>query len=368
MASFRWDTYFATGIAEVDKQHFYLVALINKFARLLTENELHFDDIEPVFQELTEYTVYHFQEEEKIMADAHIDARSYTQHIIAHTDFLSKVTEMHAGISAENITAAKHLLDFLTHWLVYHILGMDQNMAKQIEAIKKGSTAEQAYLSEHKEVDSATEALLTALNGLLCQVSERNKELQQLNQTLELKVQERTQALQEANLHLHQLAITDTLTNIPNRRFAMAHLSLLWEKAQQKNVPLSCLMIDIDYFKTVNDHYGHDAGDKVLIEISQKLQQTLRTDDIVCRLGGDEFLVICENTEFSGAMHIAQLLCDAVAQLKVKVGEDTWLGSVSIGVASRQNKMEHLDQLIKIADRGVYLAKHAGKGCVKSAL
>jgi len=368
MASFRWDTYFATGIAEVDKQHFYLVGLINKFARLLTENELHFDDIERVFQELTEYTVYHFQAEEKMMEDAHIDSRAYAGHIKAHTDFLSKVTEMHAGISAENITAAKHLLDFLTHWLVYHILGMDQNMAKQLDSIKKGSTAEQAYLSEHREVDSATEALLSALNGLLSQVSERNKELQQLNQSLELKVRERTQALQDANLHLHQLAITDTLTNIPNRRFAMAHLSLLWEKVQRKNTPLSCLMIDIDYFKAVNDNYGHDAGDKVLLEISQKLQQTLRTDDIVCRLGGDEFLVICENTEFLGAMHIAQLLCSGIAELKMEFGRAIWLGSVSIGVASKNPEMTGIEQLIKMADQGVYLAKHAGKGCVRSAL
>lgn len=368
MASFRWDTYFATGIVEVDEQHFYLVELINKFAQLFSENELQFDDIERVFLDLKEYTVVHFQTEEKLMENAGIDAHFYSQHITAHLDFLFKVTEMHDEISAENITVARQLLAFLMHWLVYHLLGMDQNMARQLEAINKGCTPEQAYQAARIDVDSATEALLVALNGLFSQVSDRNKELLELNKSLELKVQERTQALQQANLRLEQLAITDTLTKIPNRRFVMTHFSLLWKEAQQQNEPLSCLMVDVDYFKDVNDNYGHDAGDNVLIELSKQLQQTLRSDDIICRLGGDEFLVICEKTDFAGAMHIAQLLCDAVGQFKVKVGQYTWLGSVSIGVASKQDNMENVEQLIKMADQGVYLAKQAGKNCVKSIL
>ncbi|WP_415226918.1 GGDEF domain-containing protein [Psychromonas sp.] len=366
MSSFRWDTYFVTGIENVDKQHFYLVGLINKFADLLAQNELQFDDIESVFQELKEYTVYHFRAEEKMMEDVGIDPRFYNQHITAHLDFLFEVTYMHDQMSAKNITLARQLLDFLIHWLVYHILGMDQNMARQVEAIKKGCTADQAYQAERTEIDSATEALLSALSGLFSQVSERNKELLELNQTLELKVQQRTQALLEANQELEQLAITDVLTLLPNRRYGMDHLSALWEKSEQENTALSCLMIDIDHFKAVNDTYGHDAGDKVLFELSQQLQQTLRTDDIVCRLGGDEFLVICEKTDFAGAMHLARLLCDALAQLKVDLGQSTWLGSVSIGVATKQNNMEYIKQLIKMADQGVYLAKQAGKGCVKS--
>ncbi len=368
MESFRWDTYFVTGLAEVDQQHFHLVGLINKFGNLLAQNELSLKDIETVFQELQEYTIYHFQEEETLMEKAGIDARFYSQHIKAHLDFLLKITVMHDEISVENLTASRDLLNFLTHWLVYHILGMDQNMARQLAAIKKGSTAEQAFQAESTEVDSATEALLSALSSLFKQVSERNKELHQLNQTLEMKVAKRTQALQEANQHLKQLAVTDALTNLPNRRYAMSHLTALWKKAQQKNKPLSCLVIDADHFKVVNDTYGHDAGDKVLIELSQQLQQTLRNDDIVCRLGGDEFLVICENTDFAGAKHIAQLLCDAVAELKVQIGEGTWCGSVSIGVASKQDNMQQVEKLIKMADQGVYLAKKAGKNCVKSMI
>lgn len=261
--------------------------------------------------------------------------------------------------------ALTRLLDFLIHWLAYHILGMDQNTARQLEVIKTGASAEHALKTANLEIANATDALLSALSHLYQQVSERNNELYLLNKTLEMKVAQRTKELLDANEHLKELTVTDVLTNIPNRRYAMAHLSILWEKAQQKNTPLSCLMIDADHFKEVNDKYGHAAGDKVLVELSQQLQQALRNDDIVCRLGGDEFLVICENTDCSGATHIAQLLCDKVLKLKVNLVEGTWFGSVSIGVASKKEDMLEMEDLIKMADRGVYLAKEAGKGCVK---
>lgn len=366
MESFCWDTYFETGFAKVDQQHRHLVGLINEFGKLLAQNELRREDISHVFQELQEYSIYHFNEEETLMAKARIDARFLSEHIKVHQDFLLTVTEMHDQLAVGNSSTAKRLLNFLNNWLVNHILSMDQNMARQLTAIKNGSSAAQAFEAERTEIDGATKALLAALNNLFQQVSESNKELQLLNQTLEIKVAQRTQALQKANKDLEQLAVTDVLTNLPNRRYAMLHLSALWEKAQQQNTPLSCLMIDADHFKRVNDNYGHDAGDRVLIALTKKLQETLRNDDIVCRLGGDEFLVICENTDFAGAKYAAQLLCDAVAEMQVEIGKGTWFGSISIGVASKEDNIRDIDELIKIADQGIYLAKAAGKNCIRS--
>ncbi|MCW8994427.1 MAG: bacteriohemerythrin [Psychromonas sp.] len=368
MEAFTWDKSFVTGLDGVDQQHFYLVGLINQFGKLLAQNELSEKELESIFQELHDYTFYHFQHEEKLMKRAGIDFQFFSLHSDAHQNFLLEITVMQAEISVDNNASLRDFFDFLTHWLAYHILGMDQNMARQIAAIENGCSPEQAYQATSIEVDDATEALLRALNYMFKQVSERNKELHQLNKTLEMQVAQRTQALLEANQHLQRIAVTDVLTELPNRRYAMSHLSLLWGKAEQQNNPLSCLMIDVDYFKEVNDKYGHCAGDQVLIELSQRLQQTLRTDDIICRLGGDEFLVICENTDFAGARYIAQLLCSSVAELKVNVGKGgTWFGSVSIGVATKQDKMLEMDELIKMADQGVYQAKKAGKSCVKSS-
>lgn len=366
MESFCWDTYFETGFADVDQQHQHLVGLINEFGKLLAKNELRTEDITDVFQALQAYSIYHFNEEEALMEKAGIDACFLSLHIKVHRDFLLTVTEMYDLLTLGNASTSKRLLNFLNNWLVNHILGMDQNMARQLTAIKNGSTAAQALEAERIEIDGATKALLAALNNLFQQVSESNKELQLLNQTLEMKVAQRTQALQKANKDLEHLALTDVLTNLPNRRYAMLHFSALWEKAQQQNTPLSCLIIDADHFKQVNDNYGHDAGDRVLIALTKKIQETLRNDDIVCRLGGDEFLVICENTDFAGAKYTAQFLCDAVAKMQVEIGKGTWFGSISIGVASKEDYMRDIDQLIKVADQGIYLAKAAGKNCIRS--
>jgi hemerythrin len=124
-------------------------------------------------------------------------------------------------------------------------------------------------------------------------------------------------------------------------------------------------MIDADHFKEVNDTYGHDAGDSVLIKLAKTLQHSLRNDDIVCRLGGDEFFVICPNTDREGGMYIAELTRKVVSELRVHTGGEPWHGSVSIGVASRSPDMESCDELIKAADKCLYAAKEAGKNCVR---
>jgi diguanylate cyclase (GGDEF)-like protein len=197
-------------------------------------------------------------------------------------------------------------------------------------------------------------------------VSARNKELIKLNNSLEEKVALRTRELSEANLHLEELSLTDVLTALPNRRHAMRSLASLWHESVQDDLPLACVMIDADHFKDVNDSYGHDAGDVVLIELAKTLQDAFRTDDIVCRLGGDEFFVICPYTDKAGGLHIAELARKAVSELRVPTGGEPWHGSISVGVASRAPEITSYEALIKAADKGVYAAKQAGKNCVRS--
>lgn len=201
---------------------------------------------------------------------------------------------------------------------------------------------------------------------VLNQVSSRNKDLLKLNQTLEARVEERTKALSDANLHLEELALTDTLTNLPNRRHALRLLDALWKESIQFNRPLSCMMIDADHFKDVNDIHGHDAGDVVLTELAKALQHSFRTDDIVCRLGGDEFLILCPDTDHDGGMYIADVVLKTVSELKVQTGGSFWNSSISVGVATRAEAMNNYEDLIKLADRGVYAAKQDGKNCVRS--
>lgn len=363
MESFRWNQCFVTGLIEVDEQHYHLVEVINKFGELLVRAEgVSSDDIDLVFHELTDYTQYHFSEEESLMTRLGVDLRHVDKHCQDHARFLQEVILMHAGISTQNPDAALSLLKFLTHWLAYHILGTDQSLAKQIKSIKMGETAADAYFFDEKK--DSTEPLLDALNGLFQQVSERNRELYQLNQTLETKVAERTAALLEANRRLEEMAMTDALTGLRNRRSALSLLSEEWTQSGKDGFPLACIMIDADNFKQINDTYGHDAGDVVLQQLSRQLKNSVRTDDIVCRLGGDEFLAICPRTPLEGAMRVAEKIRAEVETLRISAGNGLWYGSISVGVAVRKEEMSTLEDLLKEADEGVYVAKRNGRNNV----
>jgi hemerythrin len=364
---FVWEKSFETGLTEVDKQHRYLVELSNRFGKQLSEGEVSQAEMEQLFRELADYTQYHFDEEEKHMAHFKVDPRHVKYHEDIHNGFLADVMQMYEETTLAHRDSARHLFDFLLNWLVYHILGCDMQMARQIEAIKGGVTAEQAYADSLHYADRSTELLLNSLNNLFRQVSLRSQELKELNADLETQVAQRTRELLKANETLTYLASTDVLTGISNRRHAMQVLQELWCESNQKETPLAVLMLDADGFKEINDQYGHDAGDKVLRELAKNLKDRVRTDDIVCRLGGDEFLVICPKTDLDGALHLAHNIHAQIAELKIRAGEGIWRGSVSIGVASNGPAIRGIDDLMKLADAGLYTAKWAGKNCVRVA-
>lgn len=367
MEAFQWNSNFLTGLTEVDEQHFRLVDLINRFGTLVMRQEgALLDELEQVFAELADYARYHFSEEESLMVSGHVDPRHVAQHKHAHQSFLDEVALLHKGLMPGNPDAARSLLQFLTHWLAYHILGADQFMARQMASIKSGRSSDEAYLAESPSNDAATDTLLAALNGLFHQVSERNRELVELNRTLEARVAERTQALREANQLLEDLANTDPLTRLPNRRYAMHNFAREWAASVCDGTALACMMIDADGFKQINDTHGHDAGDIVLRALAASLLHAVRTDDIVCRLGGDEFLIICPATPLAGAMRLAEAIRREVAALRVRAGGGEWQGSISVGVATRTAVMTGVDELMKAADQGVYLAKRNGRNCVAS--
>jgi len=367
MEAFRWTPCFVTGLTDVDVQHRGLVDLINHFGALITREEgAKAADVAEVLDRLTRYAHHHFIEEEKMMEAAHLDARYRDDHRGKHVNFLEEIGHLRAAVQANNEGAPRYLLDFLTHWLTYHILGSDQFMARQIAMINAGASPQDAYAAQATPADPVTETLLTALSGLFQQVSERNQALVQLNRTLEARVAERTQALTEANQRLEDLANTDPLTSLPNRRHAMRSLAAAWDAAVREQKELTCMMVDADGFKAINDAHGHDAGDAVLRALATRLRHAVRTDDLVCRLGGDEFLIICAATGLEGGLILGEKIRSEVASLRVPVGAGHWAGSVSVGVAVRTSAMRGLEDLMKAADQGVYRAKASGRNCVAS--
>lgn len=367
MEPFHLDERFETGLQDIDRQHNHLVDLVNELGTRIVDNGVELDGLEELFQELTAYAHYHFKEEERLMSLYGVDQRHVGPHISAHSGFLAEVTSMKAVISPGSPDDLKQLLSFLIHWLVYHILGQDQNMAVQIRYIESGMTPDEAFAAAENAHDAVSEPLIDAIGELFMLVSARNRELYHLNQTLEAKVKQRTSELSKVNAQLEEMALTDILTGLPNRRHAMHQLSKLWKESLESGAPLICIMIDADCFKEINDTWGHDAGDKVLQEIAKTLRHSMRNDDIVCRLGGDEFFVICPNTDLGNGIRIAEQARERISELRVPTGDSEWQGSISVGVAARSNKMIDPKNLVKYADEGVYAAKQAGRNCVCSA-
>ncbi len=235
-----------------------------------------------------------------------IDERHLRVHRREHAMFLTEVASRAGNLNPDDPTLARSLHEFLMHWLAFHILVQDQNMARQVTTIEGGATPSEAFEAQQREADRSTEPLLVAMSGLFEQVSIQNAELRELTRSLEQRVADRTRALSEANRRLEVIALRDSLTQLPNRRHGMRWLAERWAESSETGRPLACLMIDADHFKQINDTQGHDAGDRVLVELSRTLSGALRTDDLLCRLGGDEFLVVCPATDLDGATHLAK--------------------------------------------------------------
>ncbi len=156
---------------------------------------------------------------------------------------------------------------------------------------------------------------------------------------------------------IKKLAARDSLTGIYNRRFGEQRLSESFSLCQRKNLPLNILMLDIDHFKQINDSYGHTAGDLVLKELAKYLENHLRQEEIVCRYGGEEFLIIMPYTEVKEAIKLA-------CRLRRGIESDLEI-TVSMGVANWPTiQTSNIDTLINAADDALYYAKKKGRNVV----
>lgn len=198
MEAFTWDQRFETGIDSVDKQHQHLVDLVNLAGDILLEGKSSETELQKLFGQLADYAVYHFNEEENLMAKAGVDQRHVTAHKTQHSEFLKQVTAMWNNRDvSENPASMLH--GFLSSWLTVHILGQDQEMARILQRMQDGMGADGAYDAEHGTEDRRISPLLDALHRLYILLSLQNRALAEANSNLEEKVRQRTQALEEAS-------------------------------------------------------------------------------------------------------------------------------------------------------------------------
>jgi diguanylate cyclase (GGDEF)-like protein len=175
-----------------------------------------------------------------------------------------------------------------------------------------------------------------------------------------------TIALDMENLRLHKLAVTDRLTGAFNREFLSARLPQEIDGADQDERSLSVAMVDVDHFKDVNDQYGHDVGDDVLCEIARRLRAAIRTNDLLVRYGGEEFLVVLPRANAGQAWEVGERMRSRVAASPVVVGARLLPVRVSVGIAQHKSG-ESASVLVRRADGALYHAKANGRDRVEVA-
>ncbi len=217
-----------------------------------------------------------------------------------------------------------------------------------------------------------TEILKSKVNVFL-QLHRQKQLLNQQTQILDQKVGELLETqmkLKKANRKLANLSALDGLTGIPNRRRLDDFLAQEWRRAQRNAQPLSLIMVDIDFFKDYNDHYGHLVGDDCLKQVAKALGSAIkRPSDLLARYGGEEFLAVLPDTGIGGAKLVAQALMDAVEKLKIlhKASVVSTHVTISQGLATTlPNSGSSPEELLDAADKVLYMAKRSGRNQIKT--
>ena len=187
-------------------------------------------------------------------------------------------------------------------------------------------------------------------------IEQQNTELQKTLNTLEKSRDE----IRRQNQTLQVLATQDPLTRCLNRRAFFQRFEVEYSRAQRYGHPLSCLMLDIDHFKMVNDNFGHPVGDKVLQRVSSIIKDCLRDCDVVCRYGGEEFCVILPETDSQGGSKTAERIRRAIASTNMSDLRIT----ISLGVSSLDSEPVNPSELLSQADKALYVAKWKGRNRV----
>lgn len=185
--------------------------------------------------------------------------------------------------------------------------------------------------------------------------------LQQQTDALNREIQRREQLEQE----LRALAYHDSLTNLFNRRYFFDALKTELSRCQRYARPLSLILLDIDYFKKINDNFGHDVGDLVLCGVAEALNSVVREPDLVARVGGEEFAILAAETDLDDARSLAERIRVALASRSFHVEDESLSITASLGVAELKEGASSTKMLYKEADEALYLAKRSGRNMVK---
>ena len=237
-------------------------------------------------------------------------------------------------------------------------------LCSQLRSLPEGRNVPILVVVSDGDRRKLTQALEMGVNDYLTRPVDKNELVARVRTQLRKK---RYSDRLRHNVQLSlEMAITDQLTGLHNRRYMSSHLENLLSQARKSGKPLAFVMMDIDFFKSVNDNHGHDIGDEVLQEFARRISANIRGIDLACRFGGEEFVVVMPDTDVAFAYSVAERLRKSIETTPIQISRAPGRLSVtvSIGIAGLESDNDSAEALLHRADQALYRAKNSGRNRV----
>ena len=237
-------------------------------------------------------------------------------------------------------------------------------LCSQIRSLERTRSLPVLVLAEPEDNVRLLRGLEIGVNDYLVRPVDKNEMLARVR--TQIRKKRYSERLRENVQQSIEMAVTDALTGLHNRRYMETHLNSLVDQAAARGKPLSVLVLDIDYFKAINDGYGHDAGDEVLREFAVRVRKAIRGIDLACRYGGEEFVVVMPETDMAVAGMVAERLRKRIASEAFPLSQPGKAidVTISIGIAARAEADDTAATMLKRADQALYRAKRDGRNRV----
>jgi two-component system, cell cycle response regulator len=237
-------------------------------------------------------------------------------------------------------------------------------LCSQIRSLDRTRSVPILAVAEADNNARLVRGLEIGVNDYLIRPIDKNEMLARVR--TQIKKKRYTERLRDNVQMSIEMAITDALTSLYNRRYMETHLTTLVEQSAARGKPIAVLVVDIDYFKAVNDSHGHDAGDDVLREFALRIRKSIRNIDLACRLGGEEFVIVMPETDMAVATMVAERLRRRIASEPFAIQDGTRLidVTISIGIAALDGAADDAAAILKRADTALYRAKRNGRNRV----
>jgi two-component system, cell cycle response regulator len=237
-------------------------------------------------------------------------------------------------------------------------------LCSQIRSLERTRSVPILAVAEADNNQRLVRGLEIGVNDYLIRPIDKNEMLARVR--TQIKKKRYTERLRDNVQMSIEMAITDALTGLFNRRYMETHLATLVEQSIARGKPIAALVVDIDYFKAVNDTHGHDAGDDVLREFALRIRKSIRNIDLACRYGGEEFVIVMPETDMAVATMVAERLRRRIASEPFAIQNGTRLidVTISIGIAALDGPGDNAASILKRADTALYRAKRDGRNRV----